>query len=269
MNAVSNMESVWNKIRDYSRKVLDAISSGINFIFSLGEQGKEEVQKIKKRVRVGFVPISPRDVPEIPEKYMKEVGFLKAELARRDEIIKRLLKKIELLEGKRREELIKLIEERRKALVKVNRKYYLKVGTDLPGNIKVLSKDHKFLGWFSHFLIGDGMWRIVVSEYPDRKGRKYEVWRGQTLDYLFHHAENLEDQIRAGVLILNRTWDGYYVPDIDAKFPKIFPPNWKVKCELCRKEFDNVDALIEHYKKSHKVDLVGGEESVGRQSVKG
>jgi len=88
----------------------------------------------------------------------------------------------------------------------------------------VLTKDHKPLGWLKYLTAApEGRIGVVVR----RGNQLLKVWEMKNLEGLIHHSENFSSQIKTGVLVLNRDWEGNYVPDVDVHVPAI--PREKVK----------------------------------------
>jgi len=259
---------VLDTIADIGWRVVDftytLFQRTIDLLISFFSPPEEEFVEEEKPKEPRMKPITPADVERIPEQYVKQIGTLKAEIARLQKEISRLKKENEILKGIRRLELIRQIEEKRRYLLRLKQRDYVQIGRDLPGDIKVFSKDNKFLGWFDSLLLGNGEIAVVISTEKDRRGRKYIVHRGPSLNVLFEHSENLADQIKHRIMILNRLWNGLYVPDVDVYLPRMPFVSFdnRLVCTLCQKEFRSYEELKKHYEKKHLKDLIklaGGE----------
>jgi len=226
--------------------VLSYAQKGLRLLFS---KPKKKVIKV-----VSFKPTHPSEVASVPEAYKKQIGTLKAEIAILKEKIEKLKKEKELLKKKRRLELLNLIESRRDMIAKLKYGEYLKLSfPTIKKPIAVLSRDFKQLGWFYTFLVGNGEIALVVSEYPDGKGRKFIVMRGPDWDSIFDFSENIADQIKSGIMVVNRLYDGKFIPPIKIPFAKL--PVIALKegfaCAYCYKRFDSERELIKHLKEKH------------------
>jgi len=242
------------KIRD----VLDTLEIGIrDFIenIKLKIPSPPSPQPPKEEEKVAHLrPITPSQVKGVPEKYITQVGALKARVAKLEQENKRLREIIERMKEKKRRELVRMIEERREFILETKLGEMIDI-RKIPRDIKVFSKDHKFLGWLYSFYVGGGDIHIICSEEPNGKGRKYKVMSGPSLSVLVHHAENIADQLRNKVLILNRTYDPpVYVPDIDVYMPiqpYVLLAEGKVLCTLCGKILKNMKEFMKHFESKH------------------
>lgn len=243
-----------NEIVEKVREVLETLELGIrDFIENLKTRvpappspTEEEVARMK--------PITPSEVKGVPEKYIKQVGVLKAEIAKLKQENQRLRQLIERLKEEKRKELIRMIEERREFILQTKLGEMIDI-RKIPRDVKVFSKDHKFLGWFYSIYLGDGNLHVIVSEEPNGRGRKFRVWSGPSLGVLVHHAENIAEQLRNRILILNRTYSPpVYVPDIDVYMPLqpyVKLAGGKVLCTLCGKILDSMEEFTKHFTEKH------------------
>lgn len=161
----------------------------------------------------------PEYVEEIPDAKLKEIGRLKAE----NMVLQQKLKALQLeFEKQKKEKTFEdaIISEKQKLLKKEKGKIISL--NKIPSNTHVLSKDHKLLGYFHSFVFIEdhGTLGIVVSTRP-KNGKRYLVWQGKSMDSLFHHSESISSMVKAGALILNRDYEGNYIPDIDYLFPVV------------------------------------------------
>lgn len=189
------------------------------------------------------------DIRKLDE-YLEQVGKLKAEVKKKDEIIKKLEEKV-TKEGFA--EKLKDIEERRSQLKKERLRKYILFGKEFQGKVKVFSRDHRFLGYFYSFGMSGGTdggsWIVNVTPKPGSK-KVWMVWEAKSLDGLIHRSENAHDTMRNGVLILNRDWAGNFHPDLVDYLPLL--GTTEVKCMCCGEKFDTEDELKKHLKK-HEV----------------
>jgi len=178
---------------------------------------REKIFSKKKPTRT--VAYLPEYVEEIPDAKLKEIGRLKAE----NMILQQKLKALQLeLEKQKKEKTFEdaIINEKKKLMKRERQKIvYL---NKIPKTVRVLSKDHKLLGYFHSFVFveDNGTLGIIVSSKP-KDGKKYLVWQGKSMNSLFHHPESISSMVRAGALVLNRDYEGNYIPDVDKLFPVV------------------------------------------------
>ena len=245
------------------RKFIAVLRLGLEDLISrFSKQPAPPSYELKEEEFARMRPITPKDVATVPEKYIKMIGTLKADLAKLVEENKKLKEKLERMSEERKKELIKEIEMERELIVRTKQMELLNL-KNIPKDVRVLSRDHKFLGYFYSIFVGDGNLHVVVSERPFGKGKKYKVWSAPSLDVLVHNADNITDQLRNKVLILNRTYDPpVYIPDLELKLPK-FPylelKGGMVLCTLCGKVFEDLNSYVEHYSKEHLGTFGGGD----------
>lgn len=171
------------------------------------ERGEEEEEIDIENITVkGRIP--PEVLAQMPEKMQKEIGELKAELS------KERRKRKELEEEKEGEKttIVDRAKEKKRVLDKEERERMIKV-SDIKGS-QVLSKEHKPLGRFEDlvFIESDNSARlgVVVSVGED----EYVVHESSNLSSLIHRPEGISGLKRGAPLILMRTWEGKYEPDM-------------------------------------------------------
>jgi hypothetical protein len=78
--------------------------------------------------------------------------------------------------------------------------------------IKVFSKDLRFLGELKTLAIGKNKLLEVVCKIGNEE---FIVAKGNSIEYLIHYSESISDQLNKGILILNRYYDGFTIPDLE------------------------------------------------------
>ena len=159
-----------------------------------------------------------REAKEMPERAQEKIGELKAEVHSLKKELQEKEDKLAEKKKKEEEEKIREIEERREELRRKEVKKHTILGDYEHLDVVVMSKDHKPLGWLK-YLTATPKGRIGVV--VERNGALLKVWEMKNLEGLIHHSENFSSQIKTGVLILNRDWEGNFVPDIDVNVPAI------------------------------------------------
>ena len=242
-------------------RILNALIRGV-YVLAEGIYRFLFVPAAKSIERVRTLAFRPYSVFEgkLPEAYVKQIGTLQAEIKRRDKIIAQLKKEIELLRGKKKQELIRLIEKRREQLKEMRRKETTIIVPSNIKRVKVLSREGKFLGWLYGFSFRNNLIGIVVTTNPKGKGKKYIVHEAESIKDLIHNAHTFGHQLNvAKVITLTRTYDGVWIPDFEVIYP-IYPGVATEKgflCRYCGKTLKSFEKLVEHRRREHGVTTYG------------
>lgn len=188
--------------------IKDIFGSIKEFIF--GEEG--EVREIS---------YYPEDVNEIPDKYKRQIGSLKAKASfferqlNLSEQEKKALQ--EKLDGEY--EIEDKIEDRRNLLEKRKAEKILPLNK-IPIDTRVFSSDLRLLGYFKGFSVDEKKATLGVLISTEQNGKDtYEVWRAESIRRLIRAPERIKSQLENGILVLTRTWDGDFAPEIFDEIP--------------------------------------------------
>ncbi len=182
-------------------------------------QKKQQVSK--------FFSVGPDDYKTLPRGYQKQTGILKARLDRLTEEYEKARSENQEL----KKALTDLTQEKvmsapfiskkeqismaRLFLATMSRKQATKLLLEKPGVIKVVTREHRYLGtfhdlWFE--VVGNKLlWKIIVN----REGKLRVAMKGFSFTGMVHRPVGLVDALRSSVLVLNRTYDGKFVPDVE------------------------------------------------------
>jgi len=246
---------VINLMNKLGNLFLDLFNNLLRMIIPTAKKVKKAVSKTLR-----FRLVSGPQLASLPEQYVRQVGILQAEIAKRDRMIKELKAELELMKGKKKQELIKLIEQRRKYLEELRKSETAIIVPSGIKGVKVLSREGKFLGWFYGFSIRKNLIGIVVTTKPSGKGKKYIVHEAPSIKDLIHNSETFGHQLNVSkVIILTRTYDGVWVPDFEVwmpVYPGVHVGKGKYRCPYCGEEFE-FEQLVSHLRKVHGVTKFG------------
>ncbi|HEX54553.1 MAG TPA: hypothetical protein ENF49_00270 [Candidatus Altiarchaeales archaeon] len=188
----------------------------------------EKIKKIIKGLAKGYTPseviVTPRELElaKVREEKLREIGRLKGEVS--------IWKRRYMKERERRETLEKMLKEetlaerveRERRKLREIRKEDIIFLDEIPRDVIVADKFHRKLGYFYGFFVDKrtGLLGIALTEKPkSTKPFTSRAWLFSSLREMIHHSENLGHMIDAKYIPLNITWEGFYVPDIDAMVP--------------------------------------------------
>lgn len=176
---------------------------------------KSRFKKQKKPTEIAYYA---EQIEDLPKEKLREMGRLKAELAQAKRQNKVLQKTIEQHKKPEKQRITEEIKKQQKQFNKEKKENLVPLNK-ISKNTRILSKDHRILGYFKQLAINKrGNLTIIVTPHPG-KGREYSVFEAQDLKTLIHHSESLAHMIKAQTIILNRNYNGDYIPDIDAHLP--------------------------------------------------
>lgn len=185
--------------------------------------GKPQEQRPVRKI----FSVGPEDYRTIPKAYQKEKGILKARYDRLAEAYQSSQREVEEL----KKALQEITQERTMSapfitkreqismamlfLAMMDRKRAGKLLLDRPAVLKVVTREHRYLGvlddiWLE--VVGNKMlWKIVVRN----NGKLKVAMKGFSFKEMIHRPVGLIDALNTGVLVLNRTYDGKFVPDVE------------------------------------------------------
>lgn len=175
------------------------------------------------RVEEKEMASTPSDAEKLKTAKLKEIGRLKGELgqvkkklAKEEEKSKRLKKQ---LEGE--ETLAEEVEKEREKLKGFRREDVLFLNK-IPNDVAVLGKFHRKLGYLYGFFIDKdtGNLGLALTNEPGGNDPYFNRnWTSPSLKNLIHHSENLKEMLESKSIVLNVTWDGKFIEDMDTLVP--------------------------------------------------
>lgn len=170
-----------------------------------------------------FLQADPNRMHLIPKYYRRQVGRLRAELAKKNKEIEKLRDQMEI------KQLVNVTQELalQDAYIKNKQKKQLMALAEAKNkNVTVISKDGIRLGYLYDFAVSGGespAFAIICSSRPGGQGRRYKVMSHTSIVGLVHNAHTMQHQLRNGYLMLNRLYDGTVAEDLEVPLGAIQP----------------------------------------------